>query len=213
LYHDSYVTEASYYPDGKSILTHDITGKYFVWDSDLTKDKIELIEEHGRTGLSATWQFTPDGKYDVGWFRDTVWKWNRSTGKLQKNYFPDGKYKMNFSNDGKWLYVNAGSELKFYSTNDFAFRYRIVAIDSTDYFTQLPSGYYQCTPAAAKQLHYVTKDRKIITFDQLDVKYNRPDKVLEAIGNTDTAFINSFKRAYYKRIKKLGIETTQFTKG
>ncbi|MBK8090023.1 MAG: caspase family protein [Chitinophagaceae bacterium] len=213
LNHTGWVDAAAYYPDGESILTHDITGKYFVWNSDFRKDKMELIEEHGGTGLSFTWQLTPDGKYDVAWFRDTLWKWNRNTGKLQKNYFPDGKYKMNFSNDGKWLYTNAGSELKFYSANDFTFRYRIVAIDSADYFTQLPSGYYQCTPAAAKQLHYVTKDQKIITFDQLDVKYNRPDKVLEAIGNTDTAFINSFKRAYIKRIKKLGIDTAQFTDG
>lgn len=213
LYHNMWVDAATYYPNGKTILTHETFGKYYEWNSDFSKTKMELIDKYGADGTNLTWQFTPDGKYDVAWFRDTVWKWDRSNGALQKYYFPDGKFKMHFSNNGQWLYVNAGSELKFYSTSDFLFKYRIVTIDSADYFTQVASGYYQCTPAAAKQLHYVTKDQQIITFDQLDVKYNRPDKVLEAIGNTDTVFINSFKRAYYKRIKRLGIDTSQFRDG
>lgn len=89
----------------------------------------------------------------------------------------------------------------------------MLAIDSMDYISIIPSGFYQSTSNAAKLLHYVTKDLKVITFEQLDVKYNRPDKVLEAIGNTDTALINSYRKAYQKRIKKLGIDTTQFKDG
>jgi hypothetical protein len=45
------------------------------------------------------------------------------------------------------------------------------------------------------------------------VKYNRPDKVLEAIGNTDTTLIKSYRKAWEKRIKKLGIDTTSFRDG
>jgi Caspase domain len=37
--------------------------------------------------------------------------------------------------------------------------------------------------------------------------------VLEAIGNTDTALIKSYRKAYEKRIKKLGIDTTSFRDG
>ena len=91
--------------------------------------------------------------------------------------------------------------------------YSFTAFDSIDYLVQLPSGYYQSTTGLAKMLHYVTKDIKSISFEQLDVKYNRPDMVLEAIGNPDTALINSYRNAYYKRIKKLGIDTTAFRDG
>ena len=91
--------------------------------------------------------------------------------------------------------------------------YQTVPFKANEYITIIPAGFYKGSQAAAKQLHYVTKDLKIISFEQLDVKYNRPDKVLVAIGNTDTALINSYKRAYYKRIKKLGIDTTQFNDG
>ncbi len=73
--------------------------------------------------------------------------------------------------------------------------------------------YYLSSKNTVQQLNYVTSDLKVITFEQLDVKYNRPDKVLEVIGNTDTTLINLYRRAYEKRIKKLGIDTTQFRDG
>ncbi len=88
--------------------------------------------------------------------------------------------------------------------------YTFYTIDSAGYFTRTPDGYYMCTPGAARMLHYVTKENDIITFDQLDIKYNRPDKVLEYIGNDDTALIRSYRRAYDKRIKRLGIDTAAF---
>jgi WD40 repeat protein len=90
--------------------------------------------------------------------------------------------------------------------------YTFYTIDSAGYFTRIPDGYYMCTPGAARMLHYVTKEQDIITFDQLDIKYNRPDKVLEYIGNDDTALIRSYRRAYEKRIKRLGIDTAAFNR-
>jgi len=91
--------------------------------------------------------------------------------------------------------------------------FTLLTIDSADYFIQVPSGYYQSTPAAAKLLYYITKDLKIISFEQLDVKYNRPDKVLQAIGQADSSVISMYRNAYYKRVKKLGIDTTVFRDG
>ncbi|MEO6253397.1 MAG: WD40 repeat domain-containing protein, partial [Ferruginibacter sp.] len=86
-------------------------------------------------------------------------------------------------------------------------------LKGNNWINYLPTGYYYASAEASKLLYYVTKDLKIIDFDQLDVKYNRPDKVLEALGNRDTLLINSYRRAYQKRIKKLGIDTTAFRDG
>ena len=80
--------------------------------------------------------------------------------------------------------------------------FSFVDIDSSNYFSTIPSGYYFSTPSALKQLHYVTSDFKAITFEPLGVKYNRPNKVLEAIDSTDTALIRSYRKAYERRTKK-----------
>ena len=86
----------------------------------------------------------------------------------------------------------------------------IILFDSTDYINQLKNGYYQSTPNAAKLLHYITNDSKIISFEQLDVKYNRPDKVLVDMDCRDSSLISSFYNAYIKRISKLGIDIMAF---
>ncbi len=116
-----------------------------------------------------------------------------------------------FTPDDKKLVLGTASSIN--KVVDIASKkeeYQFFQIDSTDYLTLIPGGFYQATPGAAKLIHYVTKDLKVITFDQLDIKFNRPDKVQEQIGNKDRLLIQSFKKAYEKRIKKLGIDTTQF---
>ena len=106
--------------------------------------------------------------------------------------------------DGQMKWFNASTGKEIVTT---------VFIDDIDFVSILPSGYYFASTNAAKKIHYVNKKLKSIPFNQLDIKYNRPDKVLESIGNKDTILINSYRKAYQKRIKKLGIDTTQFKDG
>jgi WD40 repeat protein len=120
-----------------------------------------------------------------------------------------------FVNDSSLVTSSEDGTIKYwrYNRQQLQLVYQTVPFKQNEYISTIPAGYYKGSQLAAKQLHYVTADAKIISFEQLDVKYNRPDKVLEAIGNKDTMLINSYKRAYYKRIKKLGIDTTQFNDG
>lgn len=80
----------------------------------------------------------------------------------------------------------------------------------------LPNAYYMASKDAASKLYY-KKGIQTIGFEQLDARYNRPDKVLEVLGNItgikDTIMIKAYKKAWQKRIKKLEIDTTSFKKG
>jgi WD40 repeat protein len=138
--------------------------------------------------------------------------WNAATGKQLFTIAGEFNGGGIFSNDDKYILISKGEdgEVDVYNTKNGKFLYKFLIVDSTDYFSQIPSGYYTCSGRASKLLHYITKDLKIITFDQLDTKYNRPDKVLESIGSTDTALINAYRQAYYKRIEKLDIDTSSF---
>ncbi len=119
-----------------------------------------------------------------------------------------------FSANGNQLLTRSyDNTCKIWNSKNGSLIYTFFIVDNNDYFVQIPSGYYQATSNAAKRLHYVTKNLKVINFEQLDTKYNRPDKVLQTIGNTDTALINSYRKAYEKRIQKLGIDTTAFRDG
>lgn len=47
--------------------------------------------------------------------------------------------------------------------------------------------------------------------EQFDLKYNRPDKVLEQLDNPDTNLINLYRKAYQKRLKKSGFTEQMFS--
>ncbi|MCC2548230.1 caspase family protein [Hymenobacter sp. BT175] len=89
----------------------------------------------------------------------------------------------------------------------------LLPLGAADYINIVAGGYYKSSTGAARLLHYVTPDLKPISFEQLDVKYNRPDKVLAAMGSTDSVLLGAYRRAYQKRIRKLGLDTTQFQAG
>jgi WD40 repeat protein len=108
------------------------------------------------------------------------------------------------------MYGINGNELMKFNYYNGELECRIIPLGVNNMITILPSGYYQASQNAAKMSHYVTEDLKVIAFDQLDLRYNRPDKVLEALGNSDALLIHSYKTAYEKRIRKMGVDTTLF---
>jgi WD40 repeat protein len=117
-----------------------------------------------------------------------------------------------FPTERKLVSVSADNTAKVWNTATGKQYYTFFPLNNKDYFLQDTSGYYMCTQAASKLLYYVTQGLKVITFDQLDSRYNRPDKVLEASGSQDTMMISSYRKAYQKRIKRLGIDTSLFQK-
>ncbi len=187
--------------------------RFVIWDvnscQEITSIENYFYESH------TYWKFSEDGKYLFNFSsKDSINLSDAITGKfIREVYFPLGRNGIYFNKAGTKIFNYSNAGLQVFDTADFSPKYMLVSTDSAGYIVRLPSGYYQCNPSAAKLLHYVTKDLKIISFEQLDVKYNRPDKVLEALGNTDTALIKSYRKAWEKRIKKLGIDTTAFRDG
>ena len=66
-----------------------------------------------------------------------------------------------------------------------------------------PEGYYFATKNATKKLNYVI-GLDVHSFEQFDLKYNRPDLVLKQTGYTEERLINAYYKAYKKRLLKMG---------
>jgi WD40 repeat protein len=84
----------------------------------------------------------------------------------------------------------------------------IIGDDDDQYLFKLSSNEYLTTKNTSTSLRWKWKD-KTLDFNQLDIKYNRPDRVLAALGCTDTSTIIAYKNAYLKRMKKLQIDTSK----
>ncbi len=213
--HTHDLTGAAISPDGKKIVTASKDSTARIWDID-KKYQSKVLRGHTGRGLYSA-LFSSDDKYIVtrAWDQDPR-VWDAKTGILIGEIKERIDYNAAISKDGKKiLSISDENTVEVFSSEneEIKWSYTFLPIDSNDYFIHVPGGYYSCSKNASQLLHYVTDNQKIVSFEQLDVKYNRPDKVLEAIGNTDTALINSYRKAWEKRIKKLGIDTTAFRDG
>ena len=210
--HTDLVSKAVFSPDGKMIVTFDWNGETRVYNVKsgflLYKLKNLLINDV---------KFSNDNKLILTASKDfTSQIWNAETGEVITQFIGHNNSVVTaqfVSNNKKIVTASTDGTTKLWNSETGNLIYTFVSIEDFDYISQIPSGYYLGSQGASKLLHYVNKDKKIITFEQLDVKYNRPDKVLEEIGNPDIELINSYRKAYEKRIKKLDINPDSFRDG
>ena len=71
-------------------------------------------------------------------------------------------------------------------------------------------GYYFASKDALDYIAF-KMNGKIYSFEQFDLKYNRPDIVAESLPYFDEEYINAYFRAYKKRLSKLGITEEQLS--
>lgn len=127
----------------------------------------------------------------------------------------DENNKINFVevNNNQLLTISNGNLFKLWEIPSGKLISTQVILDEELSFVTIPSNFYKANGNASKKLYFIDPQLQLISMDQLDVQYNRPDLVLKAIGLEDSSVINSYYRAYQKRISKLSIDTTVFVAG
>ncbi|HLP12474.1 MAG TPA: caspase family protein [Flavobacteriales bacterium] len=80
---------------------------------------------------------------------------------------------------------------------------KLVLFKSGEWMYYSDDMYYACNFNGTPFFQY-TIDGKLFPFEQFDLKYNRPDIILERLGYSDTNTIVSYHNAYAKRLKRLG---------
>lgn len=192
-------------------------GNYFAF-KDLINNTIVIVESKTGKKINTikieeypTRFFLNDSNNLVVNFKGKLKEFNFIDGKLLNTYLFDTEIVNDLKSDMSIIIGHSLTEVNVFKNKEALIKYNIYTMPNSNYIVTNPiNKYYTANPNATKLLHYVTKDLKVITFEQLDVKYNRPDKVLETIGSSDTLLIKSYQKAYEKRIKKLGIDTSLF---
>jgi WD40 repeat protein len=134
--------------------------------------------------------------------------YDMTTGKLlrYREFGPGTKPITSFSNNSK-IVVASVSSVYFIDNSDSKKSFEFIPIDDDDNVIRLADNHFLASPHATRWLQWL-KDSIVYDFDQWDMEYNRPDLVLKTLGNTDSAMIEAYYKAYTKRITRNG----QFTK-
>ena len=85
-----------------------------------------------------------------------------------------------------------------------------IYIADDQYVIITPDNYYK-TSRGNNDMIVFKHGNSSFSFDQFDLQYNRPDIVLERLGFADKDLIDSFRKAYIKRIQKAGFQESMFS--
>ena len=133
--------------------------------------------------------------------RPTVEAWNNVIDGLESNGYPAGFIRMRLSSR---LYQDI---------------YPVVSIfiaENNEWVIWNNEGYFTSSKRGAKYVGYhinqgKNKEAKFYPFEQFDLKYNRPDIILHDLEIADAGILDIYKRAYEKRILRMGISPDELS--
>ena len=109
-----------------------------------------------------------------------------------------------FSLDKKFaITTNESGEITLYSLAEKKKSVSMSLVGESGFITYTPDFYYSSSKSAAQAIAFKA-DNQVLPFEQLELKYNRPDIVANALGYSSPKLIASYKAAYKKRLKRLG---------
>jgi len=148
-------------------------------------------------------------KLVTGTTDDKVRIWTKAPKgfRLEKEFSGNG---FKLSPDGKWLVIVNNVQLQFYDLVAGRFRTHALAVNESDYFIQLADQPYYAASKEALQTLLFRLSNQYLSFEQFDIRLNRPDLVLKAMQNSDSRLILVYRKAYEKRVKKSGIDKNSF---
>lgn len=83
--------------------------------------------------------------------------------------------------------------------------------DNKQFAFATPDGYFYASKETVRNIYFV-KGLQIYTFDQFDLQYNRPDIILERLGKAPKELIFAYRKAWEKRLHKMGFNPNNFEK-
>jgi WD40 repeat protein len=208
--HKNYSKFVCFSPDGVYALSGGYDSTFQLWE--IPSGKL-LKTFTGHTNFVETACFSKDVKYVLsGSWDKTVKLWDIYTAQEIKTFtgHSEGVGWVAFSNNGKNIFSSGGDRTtKMWDMATGNEICSFISLDGNDYITVTPDNYYTCSNGGYNGVSFVINNHAF-PFEQFDLQYNRPDIVLERIGLAPKEVIETYKRAYEKRLKKMNFKGDMF---
>ncbi|BFU94120.1 MAG: protein of unknown function [Nitrospira sp.] len=212
-------TSLAFSPDGKFLATDGVRGKT-AWEVATGKkvrppkkmqgaqfDPMSFTEnlELNIGGRGAA--FSPDGRLAARGHGQIIKVWNVVTGQevLQLVGHTGAVSSLVFNPDGRFI-VSAGGDgaIRLWNLRSGKEVASLIALGREDFVAVTPDQYYRASKSRIKGVAFRFKDQ-LYPFEQFDLRFNRPDIVLERLGMASQELVRSYRLAYEKRLKKMGL--------
>jgi WD40 repeat protein len=110
-------------------------------------------------------------------------------------YSPDGRFLISGAKDGA---------IRLWDAHTGKEQISLLAIGRDDYVAVTHDQYYRLSKPGIKGVAFRV-DGTLYPFDQFDLRFNRPDIILDRLGQASPRLIHSYRQAYEKRLRKMGL--------
>jgi WD40 repeat protein len=139
--------------------------------------------------------------------------WDMKTAKTARIFpLPPGFKAVSWQEETGTLLVSSNDRVGVITLNGKKPTYYLSTFNSGDYIVFRDDRYYLVTPEAARWLTW-RSGKQLYDFDQWDLQFNRPDKILEVLDRPGTPLVQAYHKAYLKRLKKTGVTEKMFRPG
>jgi len=212
-------TSLAFSSDGRLLLSDGPRGKA-IWDVATGQrvrvpkrqraggfDPMNLIEnmEVNVDGMGVA--FSPDGRLAARGHGEIVTVFEVATGqdRMELIGHTAAVKSVQFSPDGRSL-ISGGHDgaVRIWDLQTGKERAALISLGQEDFVAVTPDQYYRASKTRAKGVAFRAKGQ-LYPFEQFDLRFNRPDIVLARLGMASPEIIQSYKLAYDKRLKKMGL--------
>lgn len=162
-----------------------------------------LGEEMGEGGGTA---FSPDGRLAAHGLGRVIKITDLSTGQdiAQLRGHTSNVSALVFVDGGRLL-VSGGRDgaVRVWNMPDGKEAAALIALGASDYVAVTPDQYYRASKSRINGVAFRVNGQ-LYPFEQFDLRFNRPDIVLQRLGLTDPGVVQTYRQAYERRLRKMG---------
>ena len=151
--------------------------------------------------------FSPDGRFAAHGHDQVIKVWDVPTGqdRLELIGHTAAVRSLAFSPNGKLL-ISGGSDgaVRIWNLQAGKELASLIALGREDFVAVTPDQYYRASKTRIKGVAFRVKEQ-LYPFEQFDLRFNRPDVVLHRLGMAPSDLVQSYRFAYERRLKKMGL--------
>lgn len=149
----------------------------------------------------------------MGMLNNEIWVYNLETEQIHHKYkgHSDRISDLNFHPD-KDIFVSASEDgtLKLWSLSKKEMIVTLIPFRNKEFVFILEDNNYLISKGAMDEIGFKHGTEYFFP-EQFDLKFNRPDKVLDKLGFADEDLIEAYHKAYEKRLKKMNFTEEQLS--
>lgn len=206
--HNTPVLALEFNPDGSLLASGSSDGYVKLWDvKKLTfietlrghsSDVLSLdFDASGSTLISASGE---PGSYGAS----EIIAWNVQRRKLTWRQNGNAGYTRQVQVLGSFVYsIGNDPSVRIYDLDKGSLHFQYVPVSPADFVLSTSGNYYMGTKESMRYVHFV-KGVQVYSFDNFDLKYNRPDVVLKELGSSNANLMDAHRKIYLRRLRNQG---------